>query len=100
MGHRAIDEAARYIRASDKLAAASSPMLTLQWVANYFSVEERTIHRWIRNGLIRSKRIGRLHRFHMADIERMAQAPVSESSDDDLLDAHISSIVKAAPVKP
>ena len=84
----------------DQLATAPSPMRTLQWVANYFSVDERTIHRWIRKGLIRSKKIGGLHRFHMADVERLAQAPVSESSDDDLLDAHISSIVKAAPVKP
>lgn len=74
-------------------------MLTLQWVAKYFSVDERTIHRWIRKGLIRSQQFGRLRRFHMADIERLAQTPVSDLSDDEALDAHISSIVKAAPVK-
>ena len=82
----------------DQLTAAPPPMRTLQWVANYFSVEERTIHRWIRKGLIRSKKIGGLHRFHMADVDRLAQADNGQSATSDSLDAFITSMTTANQV--
>jgi len=84
----------------DQLATAPSPMRTLQWVANYFSVKERTIHRWIQQEIIRCRKIGGVIRFHQDEIDRVAFASDVKSDVFDGLDAHIQAITKTAQVKP
>ncbi len=75
-------------------------MRNLQWVANYFSVTERTIHRWIQQEIIHCRKIGGVIRFHQDEIDRVAFANDAASNDFDGLDAYIAANTKCAQVTP
>lgn len=70
--------------------AARTPLLTLKAVAEYFSVSERTVHRWVHEGILPVVRLKNLLRFHALDIERFAQSSSVESAINEDIHGYIS----------
>ncbi|MDR2135692.1 MAG: PTS sugar transporter subunit IIA [Treponema sp.] len=68
----------------------SDDILTIEEVANYLRVSERTVYEWIQKGEIPAGKIGTVWRFKKSEIERWV--------NDRLQDSRLPPLVSAPPV--
>lgn len=48
-----------------------SPMLTTHEVAEFFRIRPETVRRLVKNGTLHPLKVGRIRRFHRAEIESL-----------------------------
>lgn len=79
-----------------------TPLLTLKDVAEFFSVSERTVHRWIYDKIdpLPVIRLKGLLRFHQIDIERFSRSSCEKTEPDGDLDQFISQQTRVRGPKP
>jgi excisionase family DNA binding protein len=62
-------------------------MLTCVDVAQKLNVTRQVVAKWCRDGILRHVRVGKLYRFHRADIDRFTEASTGAGNREEAANA-------------